>query len=123
MPLLKRRRGAWLTTEEQGDVNDVTEPVLRRILDEDAFGKFAILSRSAKEFMQAACEWDPSPECAAFLEQHGSDPWVLEYRDPATRKQFRAEGQLTLGQVRDAFIAYLNNETTWHARFSWVPVE
>lgn len=60
----------------------------------DSFGKFAILSASDEAFIQAGCDWQPDPECAAFLAAHGSDPWVLEYWEDS--RQFRAAKHITL---------------------------
>jgi hypothetical protein len=48
---------------------------------------------------------------------HDSDPWVLEYREDG--RQFRAEGQVTLEQVRQAFQSYLAGGSEWRAGFTW----
>ncbi len=63
-----------LTTEEQGDIRDVTEASMLDVLADDSFGKFAVLSRSDETFIQPGCEWSPSDDCAAFLKLHDSDP-------------------------------------------------
>jgi hypothetical protein len=107
-----------LTTEELGDTPDVSAATLDELLESDAFGKFAVLSASDKEFIQTANEWEPGPACAAFLRTHGSDPWVLEYR--ADGQQFRAEGQVTLEQVRRAFRSYLEGRSDWRTEFTWL---
>jgi hypothetical protein len=107
-----------LTTEEMGEVPDVTAADIDRILLTDSFGKFAILAASEKVFIQAGNDWQPGPECKAFLRKHESDPWVLEYRDKAG-KQFRAKGQVTLEQVRQAFLSYLARGKEWQQEFTW----
>ena len=106
-----------LTTEEMGDAPDVSTVTMDELLATDAFGKFAILSASDTEFIQTANEWEPGPTCAAFLATHGSDPWVLEYREAG--RQFRAAGQVTLDQVRQAFRSYLTGSADWRTAFSW----
>ncbi len=106
-----------LTTEDLGDVGEMDAAALDELLASDAFGKFAILSGSDEEFIQAGNAWEPGAACAAFLQTHGSDPWVLEYREGG--QQFRAEGQVTLEQVRQAFQSYLTGESQWRTGFAW----
>jgi hypothetical protein len=67
--------------------------------------------------MQAGNEWEPGAVCAAFLRTHGSDPWVLEYRERG--EQFRADGQVTLEQVRQAFQSYLAGGPEWRTALVW----
>ncbi|MEV6923015.1 hypothetical protein AB0M46_00675 [Dactylosporangium sp. NPDC051485] len=106
-----------LTTEDLGDVPDVNAATLDELLASDAFGKFAALSASDEEFIQASNEWEPGAACAAFMQAHGSDPWVMEYRERG--QQFRAEGQVTLEQVRQAFQSYLLGGSEWRTAFAW----
>jgi hypothetical protein len=106
-----------VTTEELSDVPDVNAATLDVLLTSDAFGKFVILSASDGEFIQAGNDWEPGAVCAAFLRTHGSDPWVLEYRERA--QQFRAEGQVTLEQVRQAFQSYLAGGSEWRTAHAW----
>jgi len=106
-----------LTTEELGDVTDVTATTLDEILGGDAFGKFAILRVSEGVFLQAGNDWNPREECRQFLEHHRSDPWVLEHRTGG--KLYRADGQITLDEVRAAFQSYLVGDDAWRQRYAW----
>ena len=106
-----------LTTEELSDVPDVNAATLDEMLASEAFGKFAILSASDEEFIQVGNEWEPGVTCAAFMQTHGSDPWVLEYRERG--QQFRADGQVTLEQVRQAFQSYLVGGSEWRTALAW----
>jgi hypothetical protein len=108
-----------LTTEDLGDLPNVTAADIDRILPTDSFGKFAILSQAETIFIQAGNDWQVGPECAAFLKQHNSDPWVLEYRDGKSGKQYQAKGRLTLDQVRLAFLSYLAGGNDWLKAHAW----
>jgi hypothetical protein len=101
-----------LTTEDLDEVPDVNAATLDELLASDAFGKFTILSATDEEFIQAGCEWEPGPACAAFMQTTGSDPWALEYRERG--RQFRADGQ-----VRQAFQSYLAGGSQWRTAFAW----
>lgn len=57
----------WLTTEEAGDVPEVTAEDIERILPDDAFGKFVILSASETSFIKAGCDWRPGQWCQTFF--------------------------------------------------------
>jgi hypothetical protein len=109
----------WLTTEETGETPHVTAEDIDRILPADGFGKFAILSASENSFIQAGNDWQPGEECRAFLRDHGSDPWVLEYRDGESGRQYRAIGHVTLDQVRQAFLSYLSGSRAWREMLGW----
>jgi hypothetical protein len=106
-----------LTTEEMGDVPDVDAAAMDEVLVSDVFGKFAILSASDEAFIQAGNDWQPGPDCAAFLAAHESDPWVLEYREGG--RQFRAAGHVTLDHVRSAFASYLAGGSEWRTGLEW----
>jgi len=106
-------------TTESGDVIDpITPDGLRQALGDDSFGKFAILSRSEDEFMQAGNNWNGSEECARYLKETGSDPWILEFRE--NRKNKRARGDRTLGEVIEVMIEYLEGGEEWRTRYWWV---
>lgn len=111
-----------LTTEELGEFPDITVEEVKQILEEESFGKFAVLSASEEAFIQTACDWSPSKACAAFVKRYGSDPWILEYRDAVSRQQFRTTGQLTLNQVKQAFVAYLQGGSQWQSAHHWVEI-
>ncbi len=106
-----------LSTEELGNAPEVSAATLDELLTSDAFGKFAILSASDEQFIQAGNDWQPGAACAAFMATHDSDPWVLEYRED--ERQFRAEGRVTLEQVRQAFRSYLAGGSEWRAGLAW----
>jgi hypothetical protein len=109
----------WLTTEETGDTLDVVAADIDRILPADGFGKFAVLCESEESFIQAGSDWQPSESCRAFSREHGSDPWLLEYRDGRTGRQFRAAGHVTLNQVHQAFLSYLSGSQAWRELYDW----
>jgi len=106
-----------LTTEDFGDALDVNAATLDEILLTDMFGKFAILSASEKEFIQAGNDWEPSEECSAFMRLHDSDPWTIEYREG--ERMFQAVGKVTLEQARLAFHSYLAGGQEWRSNFTW----
>jgi hypothetical protein len=108
-----------LITEDMGETPGVTVADIDRILSTDSFGKFAVLSASESAFIQAGNDWQPTPECEPFLKKTKSDPWLLEYRDAESGKQYRAKGQLTLDQVRMAFLSYLAGTKDWHQLRAW----
>jgi hypothetical protein len=110
-----------LATEELGETPDVNAATMDEILSSDAFGKFAILSRSKREFIQAGNDWQPDKKTTAFLEKHDSDPWVLEYHKG--KKHFRAEGHVTLDRLRAAFRSYLEGGSVWQTGFVWNEIE
>jgi hypothetical protein len=107
-----------LSMEESGVIDPITSDSLREALGDDSFGKFAILSRSEDDFIQAGNNWDPSEECGRFLKETGSDPWILEYREG--QKVRRARGNRTLDEVIAVFIEYLEGKEEWRTRFWWV---
>ncbi len=76
-----------LTTEDHDDIPDVDAATLDEVLRSDGFGKFAILSTSEEEFIQAGNDWQPNEQCRAFLHEHNSDPWLLEYRESGAAVQ------------------------------------
>jgi hypothetical protein len=110
-----------LITEDLGEVPNVDATAMDAVLESDGFGKFAILSASEEEFIQAGNDWRPGEECKAFMTAHDSDPWVLEYRE--TGRQFRATGHVTLEQVRQAFRSYLHGGSEWRSEFTWGELE
>ncbi len=106
-----------LTTDKLGDVPEIDAAKLDEVLASDGFGGFAILSASGEEFVQAGDEWQPGAECEAFLAAHGSDPWMLEYREDG--RLFRAAGHVTVDRVRQAFRSYLAGGSEWRTGFAW----
>jgi hypothetical protein len=110
-----------LTTEDMGDLPDVDAAAMAEVLAADAFGTFAILRASDESYIQAGCDWQPGPEYEAFLDAHGSDPWVLEYREGG--RQYRAAAPVTLDQVESAFRSYLAGGLEWRSGFAWGMLE
>jgi hypothetical protein len=109
-----------LTTEDLRDISNVDAATVDEALRSDGFGKFAILSVSEQEFIQAGNDWQPDEECRAFLQRYDSDPWLLEYRE--SDRRFRAAGHVTLEQVRQAFRSYLARGSEWRLAFAWAEV-
>lgn len=108
-----------LTTEEFDSIDDVSEEALREILESDDFGKFAILAGSETSYIQAASDWHPTDECAQFLKQNDSDPWILEYHDGDTNTHFRASAYKTLNDVINTFTRYLVRDDSWRVNIDW----
>jgi hypothetical protein len=110
-----------LTTEEAGDFPDIIAAAMDELLEADGFGKFAILSSTQEEYIQIGNDWQPDKKCQEFMQTHGSDPWVLEYREAG--RQFRADGWITLDQIRVAFRSYLARGSEWRSGFTWRELE
>jgi hypothetical protein len=110
-----------LTTEDLGNLADVDAAAMEEVLASDGFGKFAILSASEEAFIQAGNDWQPDEACRAFLQAHGSDPWVPEYREGG--RQYQAAGRVTLEQVRQAFRSYLAGGPEWRNGLVWGELE
>ena len=109
-----------LTCEDLDPIDDVTTEQLGEILSTDVFGKFAVLSQSDSEFIQAACDWQPTSECSDFLKANESDPWILEYHEDDTH--YRVQSYVALHLVIRAFKAYLSGNPTWRTDFVWNPI-
>ncbi len=112
-----------LITEELSEIDEVTAAQVEQVLEEDAFGKFVRLAASDEVFIQAACVWEPGVESERFLQETDSDPFRLEYRDGDTGRLFAVDGNVTLAQITQAFIEYLNGQTGWRDRFTWSEVD
>jgi hypothetical protein len=110
-----------LTTEDLGEYPDISSGTLDEVLSSDGFGKFAVLVESEKRFIQVGNDWQPNEATSEFLRLHESDPWVLEYREDG--QQFRAVGQVTLEQVRQAFQSFLSGGADWRSAFTWNALE
>ena len=110
-----------LSTEDLDEIPNVDAATMDEVLAADGFGKFAILSASSHAFIQAGNDWQPSEECGSFMDEHDSDPWVLEYREG--KRQYRAAGNVTLDQVREAFRSYLAGGSEWRGGFTWEEIE
>jgi hypothetical protein len=61
-----------LTTEEMGNLPDVDAATLDEVLGHEAFGKFAILSKSEEEFVQTGCDWRPGPRPSPVRRRHAA---------------------------------------------------
>lgn len=111
------------------DVENVSEDFIERAFDDGSIGRFAHLWRSDDVFIQAGSKGAPS-NCAppddplvkehwAFIQRTGSEPWTLEYVDGVARKEYRAQGDLTLTRVKTAFIEYLRSDGEWRQNHAW----
>ena len=107
-----------LKTDDQGEIPDVDAATLDGVLAADAFGTFAVLFVSETEFMQAGRDCGPNEQCQMFLQTHGSDPWLLEYREGD--QHYGVAGWVSLARVREVFRAYLCSADGWRSVFEWV---
>lgn len=123
LPMHVTGRGLRFATEELGEIVNPTPGDIEEILNSDAFGKFAILSRSDMAFIQAASMWEPGDESRSFLEKHDSDPFRLEYRDGVSGQHWQSTNSVTLGQVKQAFLTYQTGNDSWIDGFTWSQVE
>jgi hypothetical protein len=111
-----------LIPDDLPEVDEVTAAQIAQVLGDEAFGEFVILRRSGDAFIQAACVWEPGPGTRQFLQETGSDPFRLEYRDEA-RPLLAADENLTLAEVTQAFLEYLAGRTEWKDRYTWREVD
>ena len=107
-----------LITEELREIADVAAADIDRILPTDSFGKFAVLSASDSTFIQAGNDWQPTPESDAFLKRTRSNPGSLNIA-MAGLESGVVTGQLTLDEVRIAFLSYLAGSKDWHQAHTW----
>jgi hypothetical protein len=108
-----------LTTDDLPEIDPVTAADIEKVLGDEVFGKFVILSASAHVFIQAGCLWEPGPESKRFIAETGSEPFRLEYKDGSTGRLYAAEVHVTLDQVKESFLAYLAGDDSWQSRFIW----
>lgn len=109
------------TSEEGEEIREITARQLRKVLAEEAFGKFAVLEANLEDFIQAGCDWQPGEETRRFLAEHDSDPWLLEARGGGA--QFRVTRHVTLREVIAAFTSYLRRGTEWQQDFQWALIQ
>lgn len=90
-------------------IHDVTaDDILVFIDGED----FAILSASPEMYIQCCEQREPPHE------------FELEYREGSQESHFRAVDEpITLDQVIDAFICYLEGDPSWQTAFCWERLE
>jgi hypothetical protein len=111
------------------DIENVSEGFIERAFDDGSIGQFAHLCISDDVFIQAGSRGTPSncvpsddplvKEHWAFIRRTGSEPWILEFVDGVARKEYRAQGDLTLEQVKTAFIEYLWSDGEWRQGHAW----
>jgi hypothetical protein len=111
------------------DMQNVSAEFIERAFDDKAIGTFAHLSLSHDVFIQAGSKGTPSncvppddplvKEHRSFIERTGSEPWTLQYIDGVARKEYQAQGYLTLEQVKTAFIEYLRTDGQWRQNHVW----
>lgn len=113
-----------LITERFGEVDDVTEEHLGRVLI-SPFGKFAALLASEDDFIQCGYGyWWPGAEVdeASDVDRDG-DALVLEYREGSSGRLFRARGRINRDTVLRAFLSYLGRGEGWQRAFQWQELE
>jgi hypothetical protein len=108
------------SSQDLPDVENASAEFIARAFDEKAIGKFAHLWLSNDVVIFAGSKGKPSnclppddplvKERWAFIQRTGSEPWTLRYIDGIARKEYQAQGDLTLEQVKTAFIEYLRTD-------------
>jgi len=125
-----------LSSQDLPDIDDVKEADIERVFGDGTFGKYAILEKSEHGFIQAGYKGRPADwafECdlgtedrrlaeewKAFVERTGSEWWALEYIDEATGHLYGAEGDRTLGEVKQVFVEYRRGDGVWRMRYTWI---
>jgi hypothetical protein len=122
-----------LSSQNLPEIENVSEADIDRVFDSGAIGKFVHLWASDDCFIQAGSRGTPSncvppddPEVKdhwAFIHRTGSEPWTLELIDLVRVREYQAEGDLTLGQVKRVFVEYLRGDQSWRQEYSWVEVK
>ena len=110
-------------------MENVSAEFIERAFDDNAIGTFAHLWLSNDIFIQAGSKGRPSncvppddplvKELWNFIQRTGSEPWTLQYIDGVARKEYQAQGYLTLEQVKTAFIEYLRTDGQWRQNLVW----
>jgi hypothetical protein len=112
------------------DMEDVSEALIERAFEDKAIGMYAHLWLSDEVILQAGSRGTPSTCCGppddplveelrSFIRRTGSEPWTLEYIDGVARKEYQARGDLTLEQVKAAFVEYLRSGGDWRQDHDW----
>ena len=115
--------GVRLSSQNLPEIENVSEADIDRAFDNRAIGKFVHLWASDDRFIQGGSRGTPSncvppddPEVKdhwAFIRRTGAEPWTLELIDLVRVREYQAEGYLTLGQVKRAFVEYLRGDQSW----------
>lgn len=102
------------------DVQDATLEDLHRVFSAAVTLNYSclVLDESEDKFLLGYIEPDPDEK---FRRLHDSEPWGLQYRDPASGKTFCHPDFLTLEQMGEAFVSYLTGGVDWQ-NFVWVEV-
>ena len=128
-----------LSSQNLPELHDVTEVEIERIIGGEAFGLYALLGDRDGDFIEvgykgrpAAWAFDYPPgswerqiaeEWKAFKERTGSEWWKIDYFDTASGEQYEAEGDLTLGEVKQVFVEYLRGDDAWKSRYRWTKLK
>ena len=117
------------SSQDLPDMENVSAEFIERPFDDNAIGTFAHLWRLHDVFIQAGSEGRPSncvppddphvKELWNFIQRTGSEPWTLQYIDGVARKEYQAQGYLTLGQVKTAFIEFRRTDGQWRQNHVW----
>jgi hypothetical protein len=114
----------WLNTRAFGEIPDVTAVDIDRVLLADEFGGAATLFASEANYIQAGnAKHVPGHPRASAGMLHVRE-WMLQYGDAASAGHggFQAAGLVTLDQVRQAFLSYVNGGEEWRQQFTWAKV-
>ena len=117
------------SSQDLPDMEIVSAEFIERAFDDKAIGTFAHIWLSYDAFIQAGSKGTPSncvppndplvKELWSFIQRTGSEPWTLQYIDGVARKEYQAQGYLTLEQVKTAFIEYLRTDGQWRQNHIW----
>ncbi|WP_406700102.1 hypothetical protein V5E97_14805 [Singulisphaera sp. Ch08] len=120
------------SSQKMPDIDNASDALIERAFDGKAMGNFAHLWKSDDVFIQASCRApsncvppdDPLvKEIGEFIQRTGSEPWTLEHVDGVARKEYRVEDDLTLEQVKTAFLEYLRSDGEWRQDHAWVEMD
>ncbi len=103
--MMKKNYTYSLECAQSYSAKDATENDVNHAFDDDwARGEYIILDRSDGFFIQAAGEID-------------DEDYVIEYNE--NDQIFRANGEFNKEEVRQTFLAFINEDPTWRTRHNW----
>jgi hypothetical protein len=119
-----------LSSQNLPEIENVSEADIDRAFDGGAIGKFVHLSATEDCFIQAGSRGTPSrcvppddpgvKDHCEFIHRTGSEPWILEDIELAGVREYAVVGDLTLADVKRAFVGYFRGDSSWRQEFNWV---